>query len=55
MKFEHELRGLIADGVLVRLSTVVPEASCHRWAGNGSPGAHQAVPPGGRPALVGSR
>jgi EpsI family protein len=54
MKFEHELRGLIADGVLVRLSTVVPEgvdaiAGLERFAR----ALIQAVPPAVRPALVG--
>ncbi len=54
MKFEHELRGLIADGVLVRLSTVVPEdidavAGLKRFAR----ALILAVPAPVRPALVG--
>lgn len=54
MKLEHELRGLIADGVLVRLSTVVPDgvdaiAGLERFAR----ALIAAVPPAVRPALVG--
>lgn len=54
MKFEQELRGVIADGVLVRMSTVVPDgvdavAGLKRFAR----ALIEAVPAAVRPALVG--
>jgi hypothetical protein len=54
MKLENEFAGLIADGVLVRMSTIVPEgvdaiAGLQRFAR----ALIGAVPPAVRPALIG--